>query len=43
MNRPVLWLDHGGWPAHQSEDWLPQSIVLSDTADIFLIPADSIQ
>ncbi len=21
MNRPVLWLDHGGWPAHQSENW----------------------
>jgi len=23
MNRPILWLDHGGWPANQSESWPP--------------------
>jgi hypothetical protein len=21
MNRPVLWLDHSGWPVHQSDNW----------------------
>jgi hypothetical protein len=36
MNRPVLWLDNGGWPAHQSD-------MLNDPNDIFLVPTDSIQ
>ena len=36
MNRPVLWLDHGGWPAHQSD-------MLNDPNDILLVPTDPIQ
>jgi hypothetical protein len=36
MNRPVLWLDHGGWPVYQSS-------VLNDSNDIFFVPTDPIQ